>query len=213
MVCAIHHPLHTTIVTPSPAACVTPSPAACVTPSPAACVTPSPAACVTPSPAACVTPSPAAHVTPSLAAHVTPSPPLRVLQYVHAWTHQWRGELYWPAVEYGASTMNHGPFSITVKSADKKPFCTFSQLEITKTDVRSASNTHKAHVLFHCVVLCSSLNLQSPSGIRAVTHMHFTKWPDYGVPESPHDFLAFREQVRKTGLLESSEGPCVIHCV
>ena len=115
--------------------------------------------------------------------------------------------------------MNHGQFSITVKSADKKPFCTFSQLELTKTDVCSASNIHKAHVLFccvlacMCVVLCSSLNLQSPSGIRTVTHMHFTKWPDYGVPESPHDFLAFREQVRKTGLLESSEGPCVIHCV
>ena len=83
--------------------------------------------------------------------------------------------------------MNHGKFSITVKSVDKKPFCTFSQLELTNKD--------------------------SPSAARPVTHMHFTKWPDYGVPKSPHDFIAFRDQVRKTGLLESSEGPCIIHCV
>ena len=72
----------------------------------------------------------------------------------------------------------------------------------------------------HTSVLCMCMYvygivdfLQSPSATRTVTHMHFTKWPDYGVPKSPHDFIAFREQVRKTGVLESSEGPCVIHCV
>ena len=136
---------------------------------------------------------------------------------VHGSMQQRKGELYWPAVEYGASTMNHGKFSITVKSVDKKPFCTFSQLELANMDVSSACIQYEPHCAVQlsvcmCIVL-HALVPQSPSAARTVTHMHFTKWPDYGVPKSPHDFIAFREQVRKTGLLESSEGPCIIHCV
>ena len=70
---------------------------------------------------------------------------------VHGSMQQRKGELYWPAVEYGASTMNHGKFSITVKCVDKKPFCTFSQLELTNKDVSSACIQYEAHCSRICV--------------------------------------------------------------
>ncbi|CAH1268882.1 PTPN1 [Branchiostoma lanceolatum] len=47
---------------------------------------------------------------------------------------------------------------------------------------------------------------------RKVFHFHYTRWPDFGVPESPAAFLHFLLEVRSSGSLESDVGPPVVHC-
>lgn len=47
---------------------------------------------------------------------------------------------------------------------------------------------------------------------RVVLQLHYTTWPDFGVPESPASFLAFLEAVRATGALQADGGPPVVHC-
>ncbi|XP_035678561.1 tyrosine-protein phosphatase non-receptor type 1-like [Branchiostoma floridae] len=47
---------------------------------------------------------------------------------------------------------------------------------------------------------------------RKVFHFHYTRWPDFGVPESPAAFLHFLQEVRNSGSLESDVGPPVVHC-
>ncbi len=45
-----------------------------------------------------------------------------------------------------------------------------------------------------------------------ILHFHYTKWPDFGVPQNPDVFLQFLYAVRGSGVLEDNTGPCVIHC-
>ncbi|XP_078687647.1 tyrosine-protein phosphatase non-receptor type 1-like [Branchiostoma floridae x Branchiostoma belcheri] len=47
---------------------------------------------------------------------------------------------------------------------------------------------------------------------RKVFHFHYTRWPDFGVPESPAAFLHFLLEVRDSGSLEADVGPPVVHC-
>ncbi|XP_043233606.1 tyrosine-protein phosphatase non-receptor type 2-like isoform X2 [Amphibalanus amphitrite] len=47
---------------------------------------------------------------------------------------------------------------------------------------------------------------------REVLHYHYTTWPDFGIPQSPHAFLMFLAAVREAGVLEESVGPAVVHC-
>ncbi|KAI0223498.1 Tyrosine-protein phosphatase non-receptor type 1 [Lamellibrachia satsuma] len=47
---------------------------------------------------------------------------------------------------------------------------------------------------------------------KQVLHFHYLTWPDFGVPDSPTEFLNFLMAVRKSGALEADVGPPVIHC-
>lgn len=47
---------------------------------------------------------------------------------------------------------------------------------------------------------------------REILHFHYTTWPDFGVPESPSAFLHFLLAVRKSGALDPSVGPPIVHC-
>ena len=47
---------------------------------------------------------------------------------------------------------------------------------------------------------------------REVLHYHYTTWPDFGIPQSPHAFLMFLAAVREAGVLEECQGPAVVHC-
>lgn len=50
--------------------------------------------------------------------------------------------------------------------------------------------------------------------ILKVKHYQFLKWPDFGVPEYPQDFLSLLNRVRGDGVLEvtANQGPAVVHC-
>ncbi|KAA0200605.1 Tyrosine-protein phosphatase non-receptor type [Fasciolopsis buskii] len=45
-----------------------------------------------------------------------------------------------------------------------------------------------------------------------VLHLHFTNWPDFGVPFSPSSLLDFLWTVRNSGALDDPKRPAVIHC-
>lgn len=52
-------------------------------------------------------------------------------------------------------------------------------------------------------------------GVRAerhVSHLHYTAWPDHGIPESTTSILAFRELVREHIQSAKDAGPTLVHC-
>lgn len=52
-------------------------------------------------------------------------------------------------------------------------------------------------------------------GLRAerhVSHLHYTAWPDHGIPESTSSILAFRELVREHIQSAKDAGPTLVHC-
>ncbi|XP_009997936.1 PREDICTED: receptor-type tyrosine-protein phosphatase V-like [Chaetura pelagica] len=52
-------------------------------------------------------------------------------------------------------------------------------------------------------------------GVRAerhVSHLHYTAWPDHGIPESTTSILTFRELVREHIQSTKDAGPTLVHC-
>ncbi|NXN23200.1 PTPRV phosphatase, partial [Nycticryphes semicollaris] len=52
-------------------------------------------------------------------------------------------------------------------------------------------------------------------GLRAerhVSHLHYTAWPDHGIPESTTSIMTFRELVRERIQSTKDAGPTVVHC-
>jgi protein tyrosine phosphatase len=48
---------------------------------------------------------------------------------------------------------------------------------------------------------------------REVYHVHFTKWPDFGEPDTPDSFLKLLDECEMLGLFDPSQnGPSVVHC-
>ncbi|XP_009079776.1 PREDICTED: receptor-type tyrosine-protein phosphatase V-like, partial [Acanthisitta chloris] len=47
---------------------------------------------------------------------------------------------------------------------------------------------------------------------RYVSHLHYTAWPDHGVPESTTSIMTFRELVREHIQSTKDAGPTLVHC-
>ncbi|NXM90232.1 PTPRV phosphatase, partial [Oenanthe oenanthe] len=47
---------------------------------------------------------------------------------------------------------------------------------------------------------------------RSVSHLHYTAWPDHGVPESSTSIMAFRELVQEHIHSTRGAGPTLVHC-
>uniref|UniRef100_A0A8C5T618 protein-tyrosine-phosphatase n=1 Tax=Malurus cyaneus samueli TaxID=2593467 RepID=A0A8C5T618_9PASS len=47
---------------------------------------------------------------------------------------------------------------------------------------------------------------------RFVSHLHYTSWPDHGIPESTSSIMAFRELVREHIQSTKDTGPTLVHC-
>ncbi|NXC37713.1 PTPRV phosphatase, partial [Penelope pileata] len=47
---------------------------------------------------------------------------------------------------------------------------------------------------------------------RHVSHLHYTAWPDHGIPESTMSIMAFRELVREHIQSTKDTGPTLVHC-
>jgi len=47
---------------------------------------------------------------------------------------------------------------------------------------------------------------------RTVKQFHYADWPDFNVPDSPDNFLAFLQDVRQSGWFSQDSGPPVVHC-
>ncbi|KAK2140056.1 hypothetical protein LSH36_1498g00002 [Paralvinella palmiformis] len=46
--------------------------------------------------------------------------------------------------------------------------------------------------------------------VRKISHFHFVKWPDFGVPNNPESLIAYVKKVRNS--LSCDGGPTVVHC-
>ena len=100
---------------------------------------------------------------------------------------QCKEEIYWP-IDEQQSPVTHGNFSIFLRKSEKKPAHIRSEFEVVHLQKKDEE-------------------------ARTVLHFHFLGWPDYGVPRKPNDLLIFRNEVKKSGLMDSKEGPCIIHCL
>ncbi|NWR24885.1 PTPRV phosphatase, partial [Emberiza fucata] len=47
---------------------------------------------------------------------------------------------------------------------------------------------------------------------RFVSHLHYTAWPDHGIPESTTSIMAFRELVQEHIQSTKDAGPTLVHC-
>ncbi|NXX15498.1 PTPRV phosphatase, partial [Podargus strigoides] len=47
---------------------------------------------------------------------------------------------------------------------------------------------------------------------RHVSHLHYTAWPDHGIPESTTSIMTFRELVREHIQSTRDSGPTLVHC-
>lgn len=52
--------------------------------------------------------------------------------------------------------------------------------------------------------------IKNEDAIRGVTQLHFTCWPDFGVPEEASSMLKFVRHVRRH--VTPAQGPMVVHC-
>uniref|UniRef100_UPI0035900478 tyrosine-protein phosphatase non-receptor type 1-like isoform X2 n=1 Tax=Myxine glutinosa TaxID=7769 RepID=UPI0035900478 len=93
-------------------------------------------------------------------------------------------EQYWPTVDEPEMVFDTG-YRLTLASSIPKEYFTITRL------------------MLECL---------STSERREVLHFHYTSWPDFGVPDSPAAFLAFLMRVRRSGVLDPSFGPIVVHC-
>lgn len=59
-------------------------------------------------------------------------------------------------------------------------------------------------------VFASQQGSDGPRAPRLVTQLHFTSWPDFGVPFSPIGMLKFLKKVKAVN--PSYAGPIVVHC-
>lgn len=103
---------------------------------------------------------------------------------------------YWPPGEPGSTVELDDLFRITVLAKEPKPDYQETQLELYNCESQES---------------------------RSVSHLQFTSWPDYGVPDSALAMLAFRGVVREKQALATAsmepkwEGhplgpPIVVHC-
>ncbi|CAH2330237.1 receptor-type tyrosine- phosphatase V-like, partial [Pelobates cultripes] len=102
---------------------------------------------------------------------------------------------YWPS-----GSALYGPITVCcIKELPGKDWITrhfklnhvIAKLSIAKTD------------------LC---NYVADSQVRHVSHLHYTRWPDRGIPESPAPLVNFVLMMRK--MMEAAKycGPTVLHC-
>ncbi|XP_050425107.1 tyrosine-protein phosphatase non-receptor type 2 isoform X2 [Adelges cooleyi] len=56
------------------------------------------------------------------------------------------------------------------------------------------------------------LNDLESGNSREIFHFHYTDWPDFGVPKTPTPFLRFLRDIRRSGSLDLSNGPAIVHC-
>lgn len=80
---------------------------------------------------------------------------------------------------------------------------TYGNVQVTLKD-----ETHHEHWL------CRSLMLRcSRTGTsRAVEHLQFTEWPDFGIPTSSRHMLAYLAEVKRIEADADTDAPIVVHC-
>ena len=93
----------------------------------------------------------------------------------------------------------------------------FAEYEFRKFKLENVSSflcpftdTHTLSLLFLCPH--STLQLtEADSKHMTVTHLHYTAWPDHGVPDNVMSLIGFIRHVRKLHPI-SQQQPLLVHC-
>ncbi|TPP64956.1 Tyrosine-protein phosphatase non-receptor type [Fasciola gigantica] len=88
--------------------------------------------------------------------------------------------------------------------------CLHPVLYFDDVDLRIKLNVEATHKYFVKRILCISNTRTNEQ--HEVVHLHYTNWPDFGVPFSPSGLLDFLWIVRNSGALDNPKHPPVIHC-
>ena len=62
-----------------------------------------------------------------------------------------------------------------------------------------------------CIVL-TQLSMEWKGETRRLAHVHFTAWPDHGVPEGTKDIVTLVDFIRRHRQQNKQDGPMVMHC-
>ena len=101
----------------------------------------------------------------------------------------------------------------TEEDIDRRKSLAINSIKSLSNSWNDISNIYGAIISFISISFPSLLLEHVPSGQdREVLHFRYTTWPDFGVPESPSAFLHFLLAVRKSGALDPSVGPPIVHC-
>lgn len=92
---------------------------------------------------------------------------------------------YWPLDEEDTMEFEDEGYKIEVSKTETRPTFTLRDLKLS--------------------------NLKNETS-RNIYHFHYTTWPDFGVPDSPNEFLEFLSEVRSLGVLNDEVGPAILHC-
>uniref|UniRef100_G3W834 Tyrosine-protein phosphatase non-receptor type n=1 Tax=Sarcophilus harrisii TaxID=9305 RepID=G3W834_SARHA len=118
--------------------------------------------------------------------------------------------MVWQQNSRGVIMLNRLVEKETVKCSQYWPLCQgqvvfFEEVGIS---VQMLGEEVKPYYEVHYLRLENMMTGES----KAVSHFHYTSWPDFGVPESPASFLAFLFMVRESGSLNDEQSTVVIHC-
>nr|CDS25609.2 tyrosine protein phosphatase non receptor type [Hymenolepis microstoma] len=92
---------------------------------------------------------------------------------------------YFPLNSQQTLTFPESTFSVTCISEENKGLYAIRTLEAVNSD------TNEAH---------------------RIQHFHYTRWPDFGVPDYSGSMLNLLWDVRRTGALDDPDRPAIIHC-
>ncbi|VDO05830.1 unnamed protein product [Rodentolepis nana] len=92
---------------------------------------------------------------------------------------------YFPLNPQQTLTFPESTFSVTCISEENKGFYAIRTLEVVNSDT---NETHR------------------------IQHFHYTRWPDFGVPDYPSSMLNLLWDVRRTGALDDPDHPSIVHC-
>ncbi|KAM7541885.1 hypothetical protein Aperf_G00000015117 [Anoplocephala perfoliata] len=78
----------------------------------------------------------------------------------------------------------------------------------SKTSVTCISEENKGLYALRTLELVNKENNET----HQVLHFHYTRWPDFGVPDYSSSMLNLLWDVRRTGALDDPDRPAIIHC-
>jgi len=97
-----------------------------------------------------------------------------------------KADVYWPDNEGECSV--YGRVAITLKSMSKLPYITIRILTLKRLDTREE---------------------------RDIVHLHYTEWPDFGVPQTTHkirELIQLLNYYKEKGASKGLTGPTIAHC-
>ena len=108
---------------------------------------------------------------------------------------------YWPSILNAPQT--YGPYTVTLLSENKQPL-------LNMNDKRERDESDDE------LIIVRKLSVQHGDHVRKITHLQYTGWTDFGVPDQPTGILQLvaraDEAARYYQYRNKDVGPMTVHC-